>query len=118
MSKEILIKRRCPTCKLQLKYKGNEDVHTGGRGLEILELIGSIFLGYSVIAIRDLMVKRTTFDFYVCPKCHYTIFVEEDTSNNSNNNTKYNGYREYKKKLENVSKILRDIEKLNIYKTP
>jgi DNA-directed RNA polymerase subunit RPC12/RpoP len=56
-----------------------------------------------------------TFDFYVCPKCHYTIFVKEDTSNNGNNNTRYNGYREYKKKLEYVSKILSDIEKLSIY---
>lgn len=115
MSKEMLIKRHCPNCKVQLEYKGKEDVHTGGRGLEILELIGSIFVGFSIIAIRDLLVKRTRFDFYVCPKCHYTIFVKEDTSNNGNNNTRYNGYREYKKKLEYVSKILSDIEKLNIY---
>jgi hypothetical protein len=113
MSKEKLIKRKCPIHKVELEYKGMEDVHTGGRGLEFLELIGSIFVGFSIIAIRDLMVKRITFDFYVCPICHYTILVEEDSSNNANNNTKYNGYREYKKRLENVSQMLSDIKKLN-----
>jgi hypothetical protein len=113
MNKEALIKRKCPIHKVQLEYKGMEDVHTGGRGLEFLELIGSILLGFSIIAIRDLMVKRTTFDFYVCPICRYTIFVEEDSS--TNNIEKDNGYREYKEKLKNVSQLLSEIKNLDSY---
>jgi hypothetical protein len=90
-----------------------EDIHTGGRGLEIAEFLCSIFTGLSFIAIavRDLMVKRTTFDFYVCPKCHYTIFVEEDSS--TVKGTKLNGYIEYKKRLKNVSQLISEIKKAN-----
>ncbi len=57
------------------------------------------------------MVKRRTFDFYVCPKCHYTILVEEDSS--TINGTKLNGYIEYKKRLKNVSQLVSEIKKAN-----
>lgn len=113
MRKEVRYERLCPTCKVRLEYKGMEDVHTGGRGLEIAELLASIFVGFSVIAIRDLMVKRTTFDFYVCPKCHYTILIEEDSSTIGNNSTKRNVYIEYKKKLKDVSRLINEIKKVN-----
>ena len=113
MSTEIPFEGKCPTHKVQLEYKGMEDVHTGGIGLEIMELIGTLFWGVSVMILRDLLVKRTTFDFYVCPICHYTMLIEEDSGNNENNDTEYNEYREYKKKLENISQILSEIRVLN-----
>ena len=105
-------KRLCPTCKVKLEYRGMEDIHTGGRGLEVVELICSILTGLSVlaIAVRDLMVKRTTFDFYVCPQCHYTIFIE-DVSVKVENDHKHNLYVEYKKRLNDVSMQLKDIKR-------
>ncbi len=51
MSREIQRERLCPTCRVRLEYRGMEDIHTGGRGLEIAELLGSIFTGLSFIAI-------------------------------------------------------------------
>jgi hypothetical protein len=113
MSREINGERLCPNCKVKLEYKGIEDVHTGGRELEILELIGSIFLGFSIIAIRDLLVKRTTFDFYVCPKCRYTIFVEEDSSPKAGNGETPYGYLEYRKRLKDVSELISEIKRVN-----
>ena len=112
MSREMPFEGKCPTHKVQLEYKGMEDVHTGGRGLEIMELIGTFFWGVSIMILRDLLVTRTTFDFYICPICHYTVFVE-DSSNNANNDTEYKEYREYKKKLNNVSQILSEIKELD-----
>jgi uncharacterized protein (DUF2225 family) len=114
MSRQMPFEGECPTHKVQLEYKGMEDVHTGGKELEIMELIGTFFWGIPVILLRDLLVRRTTFDFYVCPICHYTVFIE-DSSNNANNATEYNGYREYKKKLKNVSQLLSEIKNLNSY---
>jgi predicted nucleic-acid-binding Zn-ribbon protein len=113
MSKDMQYERLCPTCKVQLIYRGMEDIHTGGRGLEIAEFLASIVLGFSVIPIRDLLVKRTTFDFYVCPKCRYTTFVEEDSNTTGNASTKRNVYIEYKKKLKNVSQLINEIKKVN-----
>lgn len=115
MRKEMQVERLCPTCKVRFEYKGMEDVHTGGRGLEIAEILASILLGFPVIAIRDLMVKRTTFDFYVCPKCHYTIFVEENSNSIGNNSTKRNIYMEYKKRLKHVSQLTNEIKKANYF---
>lgn len=43
MRKEMRYERLCPTCKVRLEYKGIEDVHTGGRRLEVAELLASIF---------------------------------------------------------------------------
>lgn len=65
------------------------------------------------MVIRDLLVKRTTFDFYVCPICHYTVFVQEESSNNGNNAVEYKEYREYKKKLENISQMVSEIKKMS-----
>lgn len=59
------------------------------------------------------MVKRTTFDFYVCPKCHYTIFVEEDSSIIDNDSTEHNVHIEYKKKLKMVSQLVNEIKIVN-----
>jgi hypothetical protein len=114
MNREMPFEGKCPTHKVQLEYKGMEDVHTGGKKLEIIELIGTLFWGIPVILLRDLLVRRTTFNFYVCRICHYTVFIE-DSSNNANNATEYNEYREYKKKLGNVSQILSEIKNLNNY---
>lgn len=109
MSREMSFEGKCPTHQVQLEYKGMEDVHTGGKALEVIELIGTFFWGVSFILLRDLMVKRTTFDFYVCPICHYTVFIQEDSSNKGNNGTEYKQYREYKKKLENVSQMFHEL---------
>lgn len=43
MRKEMRYEGLCPTCKVRLEYKGIEDVHTGGRRLEVAELLTSIF---------------------------------------------------------------------------
>jgi hypothetical protein len=110
MSREMPFKGKCPTHKVQLEYKGMENVHTGGLGLEIMELIGTLVWGVPVILLRDLLVTRTTFDFYVCPVCHYTVFIEEDSSNNANDATEYTAY---KKKLKNVSQMLSEIKKIS-----
>jgi Zn-finger nucleic acid-binding protein len=114
MSKKTEYKRLCPTCRVKLEYRGMEDIHTGGRTLEIVEFICSIFTGLSFLAItvRDLMVKRTTFDFYVCPRCRYTIFVE-DVPDKTNNHVQNNLYIEYKQKLNEVSRQIRDIKSVN-----
>lgn len=45
MSREIPFEAKCPTHKVQLEYKGMEDVHTGGIGLEVMELIGTFLWG-------------------------------------------------------------------------
>jgi hypothetical protein len=112
MSKEIKSERLCPTCKLRLEYKGMEDIHTGGRGLEIIELLSSIFTGLSflAIAIRDLMVKRTTFDFYVCPKCRYTILVE-DSVPKADNGEELDRYLEYRKRQKEVLELISEVKK-------
>ena len=102
--------RKCPFCKINLQYKGMEDVHTGGRVLEIVEFLASVFAGLSILAIalRDIMVKRTTFDFYVCPQCHYTVFVEE-TGSKIDGDEQVNFYAEYRKTTKKVANLLNEI---------
>ena len=43
----------------------------------------------------------------------YTVFIEEDPSNNVNNAIEFNEYRGYKKKLEDVSQILSEIKEIS-----
>ncbi len=113
VSREMVFERLCPTCNVQLDYKGIVAAHLGGRGFEIAGFIGSIFLGFPLMAIRDLMVKRTAFNSYICPLCHYTTLVmeEDDSSTTTDRTIKYNEYREYKKKLENVSQLFSEVKR-------
>ncbi len=108
--------RQCPFCKVKLEYKGMEDIHTGGRGLEAVEFLASIFTGLSIlaVAIRDLLVKRTTFDFFVCPKCRYTVFVEESESGTKNGGDS-NMHMEYRRKEQKVSNLIQDVRRKYIY---
>ena len=108
--------RKCPFCKVHLEYKGMEDIHTGGRGLEAVEFLASIFTGLSIlaVAIRDLLVNRTTFDFFVCPKCGYTVFVEESEISATNSGDS-SIYREYKRKEQEVSNLIQDVRRKYIY---
>jgi uncharacterized protein (DUF2225 family) len=108
--------RKCPFCKVELEYKGMENIHTGGRGLEAMEFLASIFTGLSIlaIAVRDLLVKRTTFDFFVCPKCRYTVFVEESESS-AKKTGNLNVYTEYKRKEQNVSNLIQDVRRKYLY---
>jgi hypothetical protein len=89
-----------------------ENIHTGGRGLEAMEFLASIFTGLSIlaVAIRDLLVKRTTFDFFVCPKCHFTVFIEESESGATNTGDS-NMYMEYKRKEQKVSNLIQDVRR-------
>lgn len=104
--------RPCPFCKVELEYKGMENIHTGGRGLEAMEFLASIFTGLSIlaIAVRDLLVKRTTFDFFVCPKCRYTIFIEESESRKTNAGDS-NIYMEYRRNEQKVSNLIQDVRR-------
>ena len=104
--------RQCPFCKVELEYKGMEDIHTGGRGLEAMEFLASIFTGLSIlaVAIRDLLVKRTTFDFFVCPKCRYTVFVEESESGAKKTGDS-NMYTEYRRKEQKVTNLIQDVRR-------
>ncbi len=119
VSEGILSKRICPTCKVQFEYKGVVDAYIGRRGFEIVELIGSIFVGFLILAIRHLMVRRTTFNSYVCPLCHYTTLImkDADTITDTDRSIKYNEYREYKKKLEIISQLFSEIKRLGISST-
>jgi hypothetical protein len=113
VNKGILFKRLCPTCEMQLEYKGIVDAYIGRRGFEIVELIGSIFVGFPIISITHLMVRRTTFNSYVCPLCHYTTLIlgEDNLRTNTDSSIRCNEYREYKKKLENISQLFNEIKR-------
>ena len=104
--------RQCPFCKVELEYKGMEDIHTGGRGLEAVEFLASIFTGLSIlaVAVRDLLVKRTTFDFFVCPKCRYTVFVQESKSGTKNTGDS-NMYTEYRREGQKVTNLIQDVRR-------
>lgn len=104
--------RKCPFCKVELVYKGMENIHTGGRGLEAMEFLASMFTGLSIlaIAVRDLLVKRTTFAFFVCPKCHYTVFVEEP-KRGAKNAGDSNMYMEYRRNEQKVSNLIQDVRR-------
>ena len=104
--------RQCPFCKVELEYKGMEDIHTGGRGLEAMEFLASIITGLSIlaVAIRDLLVKRTTFDFFVCPKCRYTVFVEESESGAKKTGDS-NMYTEYRRKEQKVTNLIKHVRR-------
>lgn len=107
------IVRQCPFCKVELEYKGMEDIHTGGRGLEAMEFLASIFTRLSIlaVAIRDLLVKRTTFDFFVCPKCRYTVFVEESETGAKKKSGDSNMYTEYRRKEQKVTNLIQDVRR-------
>jgi uncharacterized protein (DUF2225 family) len=108
--------RKCPFCRVELEYKGMEDIHTGGRGLEAVEFLASIFTGLSIlaVAIRDLLVKRATFDFFVCPKCRYTVFVEK-SENGAKKTGDSNMYKAYRRKEQKVTNLIQDVRRKYIY---